>query len=507
MKSDLINHREIIPNTIGVTHTWKHIIYQNKISLTEEEKNHIRESFQALQHILKTSNKPIYGVNTGFGSLWNRRIKPNELEELQYNLLRSHAAGTGEPLPDDIVKGIIYLKIKNFTKGFSAASMETVERLIFFYENNIIPYVPSEGSLGASGDLAPLAHLSLPLIGEGKVKFADKWVPTSEFYSQQGLKPIVLNPKEGLALINGTQVSQAILAKGLTEVYKLWFVAHLIAIISMKAFRCRYDHFDSALDKATNHKTRILSAHIIRKFWGKQIDPFAVQDPYSFRCVPHVMGAVADAMEFASSILLREMESVSDNPLLIEGKLWSGGHFHAEPLLIAGDTVRRALERIAHISERRQWHLLSGNRGLPPFLAIKPGLHSGLMISHYNSTYQLAKITQLVNPITGNQAFTSAGQEDHVSYAPLSANLLLEAIDATYDVLTWELIIAIRSLLISKSAHTIHTYLAEELVVPIATRFPKLTSSEVVPAEMFDFARERIILTTHRLASENSFLE
>ncbi len=507
MKGNRINHMEIIPNTIEVTRKWKHITSQNKINLTEEEKERINKSFEALQNILKTSNKPIYGVNTGFGSLWNRRIKPNELEELQYNLLRSHAAGTGEPLPDDIVKGIIYLKIRNFTKGFSAVSIEIVDRLIFFYENNIIPYVPSEGSLGASGDLAPLAHLSLPLIGEGKVKFNDEWLPTGEFYSQRGLKPIALNPKEGLALINGTQVSQAILAKGLTEAYKLWFVAHLIAIISMKAFRCRYDHFNPALDKATNHGTRILSSHIIRKFWDKQIDPFAVQDPYSFRCVPHVMGAVADAMEFASSILLREMKSVSDNPLLIDGDLWSGGHFHAEPLLIAADTVRRSLERIAQISERRQWHLLSGNRNLPPFLAINPGLHSGLMIPHYNSTYQLAKVTQLVNPITGNQAFTSAGQEDHVSYAPLSANLLLKAIDTIYDILTWELIIAIRALFMLEAAHTIHSHLAEELVNPIVKRFSQLTNSEVIPAEMFDFTREIIVSLSHKLASDPSFLE
>ncbi len=499
MKGNHINHRGIIPNIIEATHKWKQITSQSKITLTEGERERINKSFEALQKILKTSNKPIYGVNTGFGALWNKRIKPEELEELQYNLLRSHAAGTGEPLPDDIVKGIIYLKIKNFTKGFSAVSMETVERLIFFYENNIIPYVPSEGSLGASGDLAPLAHLSLPLIGEGRVKINDKWIPTKEFYSQWGLKPIVLHPKEGLALINGTQVSQAILAKGLSEAYKLWFVAHLITIISMKAFRCRHDHFAPVLDKATNHKTRILSAHIIRKFWGKPIEPFAVQDPYSFRCVPHVMGAVADAMEFASSVLLREMESVSDNPLLIDGDLWSGGHFHAEPLLIVADTVRRSLERIAQISERRQWHLLSGNRGLPPFLAIKPGLHSGLMIPHYNSTYQLAKVTQLVNPITGNQAFTSAGQEDHVSYAPLSANLLLKTIDVIYAVLTWELIIAIRALFLSNNIQTLNPKIFDQLVKSIVDEYPELKDSEVIPANIYDFARKLITSVSRTL--------
>ncbi|NPA33930.1 MAG: aromatic amino acid lyase [Chlorobi bacterium] len=493
MKKNHINHREIIPNVIEATHRWKQIISQNNITLSAEEKERINKSFETLQEILKTSHKAIYGVNTGFGALWNKRIKPDELEELQYNLLRSHAAGTGEPLPDDIVKGVIYLKIKNFTKGFSAVSMETVKRLIFFYENNIIPYVPSEGSLGASGDLAPLAHLSLSLIGEGKIKINDKWIPTGEFYSQWGLEPIALNPKEGLALINGTQVSQAILAKGLWEAYRLWTIAHLIAIVSMKAFHCRYDHFDPALDKATNHRTRILSAHIIRKFWGEQTEPFAVQDPYSFRCVPHVMGAVADAMEFASSILLREMESVSDNPLLIDGNLWSGGHFHAEPLLIAADSVRRSLERIAQVSERRQWHLLSGNRGLPPFLAIKPGLHSGLMIPHYNSTYQLAKLTQLVNPITGNQAFTSAGQEDHVSYAPLSANRLLKAIDSIYDVLTWELVIATRAIMLANKGHTLHPELNEQLVKPIIDKFPELADSEIVPSDIFYPAKQILI--------------
>ena len=483
---------ECLENLNKLAKLWIDITTSTSLKLSDEEINRIKESHEALIKLLNKTDRPIYGINTGFGALWNKRIGNDELEELQYNLLKSHASGTGKPLSDDIVKAILYLKVKNFTKGFSAVSMEIVERLIFFYEKNIIPYVPSEGSLGASGDLAPLAHLSLTLIGEGQIKVNGKWINTSEFYASQNLEPLRLKPKEGLALINGTQVSQAILAKGLVESYKLWNIAHFIAILSMKAFGCRLDHFDPALDKASAHTTRILSASIIRKFWGKPIDPHAVQDPYSFRCVPHVMGSVADALEFATSILFREMESVSDNPLLIDGEIWSGGHFHAEPLLIASDTVRRSLERIAQISERRQWHLLSGNRDLTPFLAIKPGLHSGLMIPHYNSTYQLGKILSLTQPITGVQAFTSAGQEDHVSFAPLSGLRLLELIEAIYDVLTWEFIIAVRGLALSGRINTIHPVLSEHLVKPLLSEFPELKDSEVIPHNIFKFSRHHL---------------
>ncbi len=470
---------------------WRTATEHHPFDLRPIDWERIQRSATTLQHIVATTSEPIYGVNTGFGALCNTRIEKDALQELQVNLLRSHAAGVGEPLPDYLVRLILLLKIINFSYGYSGVRPEIVKRLLFFYEHDILPYIPAEGSLGASGDLAPLAHMALTLIGEGKVKFRGRWQPTAQVYQQLGLAPLQLAPKEGLALINGTQVSTALAIDGLAQVYQFWTRYHWIALLSLRAFQANWHHFHPYLDDATFHPWRRRSSRLLRTYWGHYEPPAEVQDPYSFRCIPHVAGAAGDALAFAARILYQELFTVSDNPLLINKQVLSGGHFHAEPITYALQGLRQALERLSQMSERRQNHLLQGKRGLPAFLALRPGLESGLMIAHYTTTYLTAKAGLQAHSLTGAQAYTSAGQEDHVSYAPLLGLQLQQQFHTAYQILAIEALTALRALALSQRTHSLHPWL-RGFAHHIQGLFPQLSRQEISPAPLIPSIQQAI---------------
>ncbi len=431
----------------------KEIVLQNKqIELSEEAKANILKCRNYLDTKLATNDNPIYGINTGFGSLCNVKISTENLSKLQENLVKSHACGTGEEVPLEIVKIMLLLKIQSLSYGHSGVQLETVERLITFYNQDILPIVYQLGSLGASGDLAPLAHLSMPLLGLGDVNFEGFRQPAHKVLQKFDLKPIVLQSKEGLALLNGTQFMSAYGIYILIKSQKLSYLADVIAAVSLEGFNGRVEPFNELIHLVRPHKGQLQTAERFRDLLdGSEIitqGKAHVQDPYSFRCIPQVHGASKDTIEYVSKVFKTEINSVTDNPNIFFGddEIISGGNFHGQPLALAFDFLGIALAELGSISERRTYQLISGLRGLPAFLVNNPGLNSGLMIPQYTAASIVSQNKQLANPSSTDSIVSSNGQEDHVSMGANGATKTYRIVENLERILAIELLNATQAL-------------------------------------------------------------
>ena len=421
---------------------------QKKIALSEEAKINIQKCKTYLDKKIAETTVPIYGINTGFGSLCNVQIHAENLTKLQENLVKSHACGTGAIVPNDVVKIMLLLKIQSLSYGHSGVQLLTVERLVAFFNNEILPVVYQQGSLGASGDLAPLAHLSLPLIGLGEVWFDNKKQGAAQVLQQFDFKPILLQAKEGLALLNGTQFMNAYGVWLVLEARRISYFSDLIAAISIDAFDGRLEPFNELIHFVRPHKGQIVTAKRITEFLeGSQIatqSKLHVQDPYSFRCIPQVHGATSDVIDFAEKVFKTEINAVTDNPNIFHesDQIISGGNFHGQPLAMALDFLGIALAELGSISERRTFQLVSGQRDLPSFLVNNPGLNSGLMIPQYTAASIVSQNKQLATPASTDSIVSSNGQEDHVSMGANAATKCYQILENLKTILAIELLSA-----------------------------------------------------------------
>jgi histidine ammonia-lyase len=385
-----------------------------------------------------------YGINTGFGSLCSTRINAHELSDLQENLLKSHACGMGELVPDEVVKLMLLFKIKSLSLGYSGVKNETVQRLTDMLNKGWYPEVFKQGSLGASGDLAPLAHLSLPLIGKGKIGKQ----PAMDVLQNQGIEPITLGPKEGLALINGTQFMTGYGVYCLLLAKKLSRWADKIAAMSLEAFDCHMEPFNPLIHEVRNQTGQIECGKTITDYLKDSLlmqdEKVQVQDPYSFRCIPQVHGATLDVINRVEDIFTREINAVTDNPNLFtdEDLILSGGNFHGQVLALHADFLAMAIAELGSISERRIYKLISGERGLPVFLTPNPGLHSGFMITQYTAASVVSLNKQLCTPASVDSIVSSNGQEDHVSMGANAVLKLIRVVENVRKVLAIELFVS-----------------------------------------------------------------
>lgn len=408
---------------------------KTRLILSEEGKARIEKCREYLDFKTDSTNEPIYGVTTGFGSLCNKHISRDELSTLQENLVKSHSCSIGTPVDPLIVKLMLLLKAHALSMGFSGTQVKTVERMLDFYNNDIIPVVYDRGSLGASGDLAPLANLFLPLIGEGEVFYEGKRIRSIEILNRFGWSPIKLQSKEGLALLNGTQFMSANGIKALIDAWHLVNCFDLFGAMSLEAYDGRIEPFYDCLQRVRPHAGQIETAAVFRKLLkGSEIirrEKTHVQDPYSFRCIPQVHGAVKDAMHYVTNILHVEINSVTDNPTVFpdEDMVISGGNFHGEPLALAFDYMGVAIHELGNISERRVAQLILGNRGLPEFLVAHAGLNSGFMIPQYAAASVVSQNKMYSWPASCDSIVSSNGQEDLVSMGANSATKLHKIID------------------------------------------------------------------------------
>jgi len=421
------------------------ISHHKSLALSDQAKANIQKCRDYLDKKMASHSKPIYGINTGFGSLCNVKISNENLSKLQENLVKSHSCGTGDEVPSEIVKLMLLLKIQSLSYGHSGIQLQTVERLVDFYNNDVLPVVYTQGSLGASGDLAPLAHLSLPLLGEGEVNFEGKKVYSSEVLKHFNWDPIVLKSKEGLALLNGTQFMSAYGVHILMKAKKFSYLADLIATISLEAFDGRIEPFHELIHFIRPHKGQIVTANRVKGFLeGSEIisqEKTHVQDPYSFRCIPQVHGASKDAIDYVRKVFKTEINSVTDNPnIFVESdQIISGGNFHGQPLALALDFMAIALAELGSISERRTFQLISGVRNLPAFLVDNPGLNSGLMIPQYTAASIASLNKQLATPSSVDSIVSSNGQEDHVSMGANGATKALKVMENLERIFAIEL--------------------------------------------------------------------
>lgn len=420
--------------------------FHKLLALSDEAKLKIQKCRDYLDKKMASRSKPIYGINTGFGSLCNVKISNENLSKLQENLVKSHSCGTGDEVPNEIVKLMLLFKIQSLSFGHSGVQLQTVERLIDFYNNDIFPVIYAQGSLGASGDLAPLAHMSLPLLGEGEVYFEGKKTPSSEILKKFNWNPIELQSKEGLALLNGTQFMSAYGIFILMKANKFSYLADLIGTISLEAFDGRVEPFHELLHFIRPHKGQIVTANRVKEFLdGSEIisqKKRHVQDPYSFRCIPQVHGATKDAIDYVKKVFKTEINSVTDNPIIFpdSDQMISGGNFHGQPLAIALDFLAIALAELGSISERRTFQLISGTRKLPAFLVDNPGLNSGLMIPQYTAASIVSQNKQLATPSSVDSIVSSNGQEDHVSMGANGATKALKVMENLERILAIELL-------------------------------------------------------------------
>ncbi|MEC4113805.1 histidine ammonia-lyase [Myroides pelagicus] len=429
------------------------IITQNqRIALSEEARANIVNCRDYLDEKMEKHADPIYGINTGFGSLCNVKISNANLSKLQENLMKSHACGTGDLVPEEVVKIMLLLKVKSLSFGHSGVQLETVERLIDFYNQDVLPVVYTQGSLGASGDLAPLAHLTLPLIGEGEVVYEGYQQPASKVLAKFNWEPITLKSKEGLALLNGTQFMSAYGCYILLKSRKLSYLADLIGAVSLEAFDGRIEPFNELIHYVRPHKGQILTAQFFNDVLeGSELITRAkehVQDPYSFRCIPQVHGASKDAIDYVDRVFKTEINSVTDNPNIFykDDLIVSGGNFHGQPLALALDFIGIALAELGNISERRTYQLISGLRGLPAFLVSDPGLNSGFMIPQYTAASIVSQNKQLATPSSIDSIVSSNGQEDHVSMGANGATKTLKILENLERILAIELFNAAQGL-------------------------------------------------------------
>ena len=424
--------------------------HTRKIRLSESTIAKIRDNRRMVEEDLLGSGKTFYGINTGFGILCDKVINADQLETLQHNLIRSHSCGTGMSADQRVVRWMILLKIISLAKGHSGVRYELIEFLIMLLNENILPEVPEQGSLGASGDLAPLSHCSLLCIGEGFLYHNGVRYASADFFRNHQTVLPGLKEKEGLALINGTQFSLAQLINCTIEAEKLLQTAIICACASLEAFNGNMDAFDERIHLLRNQDGQIWVASRIRSILaGSEIftrSKNSVQDPYSFRCIPQVIGASKDAVDYVKSVAEKEISAVTDNPLIFEnGDVLSGGNFHAQSLALATDFLKIALAEVGNIAERRMYQIIIGQRGLPDFLTQEPGVNSGYMIVQYSAASLVSYNKQLATPASVDSIVTSKGQEDHVSMAANAALQCNRIIEHLWQILAMEWMTASRA--------------------------------------------------------------
>ena len=430
------------------------VLFQDgsRIVLGKEARKRIIDCREYLDNRMKTQKEPIYGITTGFGSLCNVSIDPEDLSRLQKNLVMSHACSIGEEVPQEIVKLMMAFKIKSLSYGYSGVQLKTVERLVDMFNNGVYPVVYQQGSLGASGDLAPLANLCLPLLGLGEVRYKGEKYPAGQICGEFGWEPITLASKEGLALLNGTQFMLSFAIWNLIKAKRLMEQADMIAALSLEAFDGRLEPFTHGVHAIRPHNGQIETAAAIRNILaGSEIARQTkqhVQDPYSFRCVPQVHGASKDALAHIENVFVTELNSATDNPTILpdEDMIVSAGNFHGQPLAIHLDFLAIAIAEIGSISERRTYQLISGKRGLPSFLVARPGLNSGFMIPQYAQASVVSQNKMLCMPNSVDTLDSSQGQEDHVSMGANAATKCFRVVNNVEEILAIELFNAAQAL-------------------------------------------------------------
>lgn len=449
-------------------------------------------------------HRTVYGVNTGFGILARTRISDDQLKALQTRLVLSHAAGTGNDLDDAVVRLILLLKVNSLARGYSGVRLELIEALLRLLNAGVHPCVPAKGSAGASGDLAPLAHLSAALLGIGEVRIGGKTLPAREGLGRAGLQPIELAPKEGLALLNGTQVSTALALYGLFAAEDVFAAAVVAGSLSVDAALASDTPFDPRIHAIRGHAGQQDVAAVYRRLLAgsriraSHVNCDRVQDPYSLRCQPQVMGACLDLLRFAARTLLIEADAVSDNPLVFSdaGEILSGGNFHAEPVAMAADNLAIAIAEMGALAERRIALLIDDhmNSGLPPFLVEESGVNSGFMIAQVTAAALASENKTLAHPASVDSLPTSANQEDHVSMATFAARRLLEMADNTAGIVAIELLAACQGI---------------DLRRPLTTSKPLAEAMALVRASVPRYDKDRYfapdIASARRLIVEGAF--
>lgn len=429
------------------------IVYNGyKLELSDDARNRIIRCREYLDEKIAKTTRPVYGVTTGFGSLCNVSVNPDQLAQLQINLMMSHACGVGDRVPNDIVKMMMLLKVQSLSYGYSGCKLDTVQRLVDFFNNDIYPVVYMQGSLGASGDLVPLAHMSLPLVGLGEVEYQGEVISGAEMLKIFGWEPIHLVSKEGLALLNGTQNMSAFAVWSLLQAQKLSDWSDKIAAMSLDAYHGLLSPFTKAVHVVRPHQGQLdTAAHMMELLEGSEIAATPkdyVQDPYSFRCIPQVHGAAKDTIAYVKSVIDTEINSATDNPTVCpdDDLIISAGNFHGEPIALPMDFLSIGLSELANISERRIYKLVSGTRGLPSFLVAKPGLNSGFMIAQYTAASVVSLNKSLATPSSIDSIPSSQGQEDHVSMGANAAIKLYKIVLNVERVLAIELFNAAQAL-------------------------------------------------------------
>lgn len=487
-------HHYISSSVVGLEDIQSILHEKKKLALSEEARFNIEKARNFLDKKIVGDQSPVYGINTGFGSLCNVRISSENLTQLQENLVMSHACGTGEKISRPIIRLMLLLKIQSLSYGNSGVSLETVERLIDFFNHDVLPVVYSQGSLGASGDLAPLAHLSLPLLGKGEVYYEGKISSSEKVLKKKGWNPVKLQSKEGLALLNGTQFMSAHGIYALLKSYKLNYWADLIGALSIDAYDCNVSPYNELVHLVRPHRGQVRTAQRIRKFLeGSEISKQVkanVQDPYSFRCIPQVHGATKDTISFVYKCFKTEINSVTDNPNIFvdANEIISGGNFHGQPLALTLDYLAIAMAELANISERRIYQLVSGLRG-PAFLVDAPGLNSGFMIPQYTAASIVSQNKQLATPASVDSIVSSNGQEDHVSMGANAATKALKVVENTLTVLAIELFNASQALSYRKPHKT--SPLLQEVIKAYRKEVP-LVKEDVVMAPFIEKSRKFI---------------
>ncbi len=420
----------------------------SRVEMGETAKEAVVKCYNYLHEKLSSESQVIYGINTGFGSLCDTVVGDHELDQLQLNLVRSHACGVGEVISDQITKRILLLKAIGLSRGHSGVQLETIEQILFFYNENIIPVIYELGSLGASGDLAPLAHMSLSLIGEGEVFYKEKRRPTADVLGELQRKPISLKAKEGLALLNGTQFMSAFLSYSVTSGMEVLNCANNVSTITLDALGGLLTPFKKNVNELRNQEGQMkVAEYVFSRLSDSELSKQKknhVQDPYSLRCIPQIHGASLDAIKYCKGILENEINAVTDNPTIFPetDEIISAGNFHGQPLALSLDFLAIAISELGSNSERRTYKLIAGDRGLPAFLVKNPGLNSGLMIAQYSCASLVSQNKQLCTPASVDTIDSSNGQEDHVSMGANAATKLFKVIQNVKSIIGIELLCA-----------------------------------------------------------------
>ncbi len=441
-------------SSLSITTSVETILCNRKISLSKDALKRIRASRKLVDNWI-SRNETIYGITTGFGEFKDVRISSSDLEKLQRNLILSHSAGTGKLVPDFIVRLMLLFRINSLALGYSGVRPVLIERLIKLFNSGVVPLVPSQGSVGSSGDLSPLSHMALTLIGEGQCKYEDEIITAAAMHDLLGIEPLKLSAKEGLALINGTQMMSAYLCKSVYDARILCKLADIAGSLSLEAMKGTSKAFDPKIQRIRPHKGQIETArNLLKLLAGSEImkshkDCGKVQDAYSLRCMPQVHGAVKDTVNYCSGVLETEINSATDNPLIFTetNEHLEGGNFHGEPVALVCDFLAIAISELGNISERRTARLVDGNlSGLPRFLTDKGGLNSGLMIAQYTAASIVSQNKVLCHPASVDSIPTSANQEDHNSMGSISAIKLYDVINNVKKIISIEFLCAIQGI-------------------------------------------------------------